>query len=99
MEIFGVTNASGGFGFTLSHWNTVLHDPVFVSSFSEEPVSEEFIGTYLLAHELGHAILKIPDVYDHGPGCLMNTSFAPSYTDGYAALQSTHGKFALSLFL
>ena len=34
MEIFGVTSASGGFGFTLAHWNTVLHDPVFVSSFT-----------------------------------------------------------------
>jgi hypothetical protein len=59
---------------------------VFVSTFSEEPVSDDFLGTYLLAHELGHAILKVPDVYDHGPGCLMNTSFAPSYADGYAAL-------------
>ncbi len=34
MEIFGVTNAAGGFGFTTSHWNTVLHDPVFLSSFT-----------------------------------------------------------------
>lgn len=59
---------------------------VFVSTYSEEPVSDEFVGTYLLAHELGHAILKIPDVYDHGSGCLMNTSFAPSYAQGYAAL-------------
>jgi iron(III) transport system permease protein len=34
MEIFGITSASGGFGFTLAHWNTVLHDPVFLSSFT-----------------------------------------------------------------
>lgn len=34
MQIFGVTNANGGFGFTLSHWTTVLHDPVFASSFT-----------------------------------------------------------------
>jgi iron(III) transport system permease protein len=34
MEIFGVTNANGSFGFTTSHWNTVLHDPVFLSSFT-----------------------------------------------------------------
>ena len=59
---------------------------VFVSTYSEEPVSDAFIGTYLLAHELGHAILKIPDVYDHGRGCLMNTSFTPSYAQSYAAL-------------
>lgn len=64
---------------------------VFVSTYSEEAVSDEFVGTYLLAHELGHAILKIPDVYDHGSGCLMNTSFAPSYAQGFAALP--HGPF------
>jgi iron(III) transport system permease protein len=34
MEIFGITSASGGFGFTLAHWSTVLHDPVFLSSFT-----------------------------------------------------------------
>jgi iron(III) transport system permease protein len=33
MQVFGVASASGGFGFTLAHWNTVLHDPVFGSSF------------------------------------------------------------------
>ena len=34
MEIFGITSASGAFGFTLAHWSTVLHDPVFLSSFT-----------------------------------------------------------------
>jgi iron(III) transport system permease protein len=34
MQIFGVQSATGGFGFTLDHWSTVLHDPVFVSSFT-----------------------------------------------------------------
>ena len=33
MTVFGVASANGAFGFTLQHWNTVLHDPVFASSF------------------------------------------------------------------
>ena len=32
MQVFGVASASGAFGFTFAHWNTVLHDPVFTSS-------------------------------------------------------------------
>lgn len=32
------------------------------------------IGAVLLAHELGHALFAIPDVYDHGDACLMNSS-------------------------
>ena len=31
------------------------------------------LGLWLLAHELGHALLKIPDVYDHPESCLMKT--------------------------
>ncbi|HXP94416.1 MAG TPA: ABC transporter permease subunit, partial [Candidatus Binatia bacterium] len=33
MGVFGVASAAtGSFGFTLAHWNTVLHDSVFLSS-------------------------------------------------------------------
>ena len=32
------------------------------------------IGAVLLAHELGHALFSLPDVYDHGDACLMNSS-------------------------
>lgn len=32
------------------------------------------IGAVLLAHELGHAMFALPDVYDHGDACLMNSS-------------------------
>jgi sterol desaturase/sphingolipid hydroxylase (fatty acid hydroxylase superfamily) len=32
------------------------------------------IGAVLLAHELGHALFALPDVYDHGDQCLMNSS-------------------------
>jgi len=34
MQVFGVASVTGGFGFTLVHWVTVLHDPVFASSFT-----------------------------------------------------------------
>lgn len=32
-------------------------------------------GSYLLAHEIGHQLFWIPDVYDHPEGCLMDTRF------------------------
>ncbi len=44
-------------------------------------------GGYLLAHELGHAIYLVPDVYDHSPHCLMHTTFANmEYWSGYLEL-------------
>jgi hypothetical protein len=33
------------------------------------------IGGVMLAHEFGHAFYFIPDVYEHGDQCLMNSSF------------------------
>ncbi len=81
---------------------------VFVSSFgtSGEPVAlleprantlspeerDAFVGRYLLAHELGHALLRIPDVYDHPPRCLMTTDYALGYLDGYERLQASPGR-------
>ncbi len=64
---------------------------VFVSTYVEGPLSDAFVGTFLLAHELGHALLKVPDVYDHGAGCLMNTSFAPTYAAAYDELLQHRG--------
>lgn len=34
MKVFGIASATGAFGFTAEHWVAVLHDPVFVSSFT-----------------------------------------------------------------
>lgn len=31
------------------------------------------LGEFILAHEMGHAVLRLRDVYDHGVHCLMNT--------------------------
>jgi hypothetical protein len=55
---------------------------------------DAFIGTYLLAHELGHALLRIPDVYDHGAKCLMTTDYAVGYVDGFKRLLDNPGKCA-----
>lgn len=52
----------------------------------------KFVGTYLLAHELGHALLRIPDVYDHGPKCLMSTDYSLGYVDGYKRLLAHQGR-------
>lgn len=54
-------------------------------------VSKEFknraIGGYLLAHEFTHVFFLIPDVYDHGNTCLMNTTLENlEYLEGYKML-------------
>jgi len=43
-------------------------------------------GAYIIAHELGHAIFKLPDHYNHGPECLMNNSKSLTYKEGYELL-------------
>lgn len=43
-----------------------------------EVMAEELpmvLGVYMIAHELAHMILNLPDNYDHGPACLM---FSPA---------------------
>lgn len=45
------------------------------------------IGGYLMAHELGHQIFWIPDVYNHPAGCLMDTKIENlEIGDGYNQL-------------
>lgn len=48
-------------------------------------------GAYIIAHELGHAIFKLPDFYDHGPSCLLNNSRDLSYKEGYDLLIKNPG--------
>ncbi len=53
-------------------------------------------ASYLLAHELGHAVYLVPDVYNHGVKCLMNTTLANmDYWSGYRQLVSNKGRCAL----
>jgi len=48
----------------------------------------KIIGRFILAHEMGHMIYLIPDVYDHPRGCLMDSSFETmDYYEGYKLLE------------
>ena len=38
-------------------------------------IKNKILGGFYLAHEIGHAFFLIPDAYDHGDSCLMNSSF------------------------
>jgi hypothetical protein len=49
------------------------------------------IGTFIVAHELGHAVFKLPDFYDHPPECLMTTKFETGYVSGYLDLLAHPG--------
>jgi hypothetical protein len=50
---------------------------------------DRILGGFVLAHEFGHAFYLIPDVYDHGDTCLMNSSFENlSFEEGYRLLVS-----------
>lgn len=39
----------------------------------------EILGAFLLAHEIGHAVFGIPDVFDHPDECLMTTRPGETY--------------------
>ena len=45
------------------------------------------LGDYLLAHEIAHAIIGIPDVYDHPAECLMTSRPNQSYLEGLRLLR------------
>ncbi len=46
-------------------------------------------GAFVIAHELGHAVFKLPDHYNHPPVCLMNNSKELTYREGFDLL-TTH---------
>lgn len=52
----------------------------------------EVIGSFIVAHELGHALFKLPDFYDHPAECLMTTQFETDYVTGYWHLQAQPGR-------
>jgi hypothetical protein len=49
-------------------------------------IKNRILATYYVAHEFGHAFYLLPDVYDHGPSCIMNSKFNMSDEDGYNEL-------------
>lgn len=54
------------------------------------PDANTLIGTFVLAHELGHAIFRMPDFYDHPLGCLMTSRRGATYLSGFAELDAHH---------
>lgn len=54
---------------------SVLEDFVAVPSIGQVcPQRNRIIGEVLLAHEIAHAFFGMPDTYDHGDVCLMNSN-------------------------
>lgn len=51
----------------------------------------EVIGSFIVAHELGHALFKLPDFYDHPKECLMTTKYETGYVSGYWYLKAYPG--------
>ncbi|MBI4817282.1 MAG: hypothetical protein HY791_13550 [Deltaproteobacteria bacterium] len=49
------------------------------------------LGTYLLAHEIAHAVFGIPDVFDHPGPCLMTSRPGESYREGLETLEKNPG--------
>lgn len=49
------------------------------------------LGTYLLAHEIAHAVYAIPDVFDHPATCLMTSRPGESYREGLRQLDEHPG--------
>jgi tetratricopeptide (TPR) repeat protein len=49
------------------------------------------IGTFIVAHELGHAVFKLPDFYDHPRECLMTTKYETGYVSGYRDIKQFPG--------
>lgn len=45
-------------------------------------------GAFVLAHEIGHAAFRMPDMYDTAPGCLMGNAHDVDYHAGYEAIQA-----------
>ncbi len=52
----------------------------------ETDLRNKVTGAYIIAHELGHALFKLPDRYDQGPTCIMNNNKDIDYFEGYAHL-------------
>lgn len=52
------------------------------------------VGAFIVAHELGHAVFKLPDFYNHPPECLMTTKYETGYVSGYEDIKKHPGACA-----
>ncbi len=77
-----------------STFSMVTDIPFFLEEGADTLTPDEklaVIGTFIVAHELGHAVFKIPDFYDHPPECLMTTKYETGYVSGYRVLKTHPG--------
>jgi tetratricopeptide (TPR) repeat protein len=77
-----------------STFSMVTDIPFFIEEGAEWLTTRErleVIGTFIVAHEMGHAVFKIPDFYDHPPECLMTTKFETGYVSGWRELKAHPG--------
>ena len=106
MQVFGVANANGGVSFTFAHWTTVLHDPVFVSSFTTTLLLGMFTAAAgviiysLIAYTILRTRAKGRDVLDVAawlpwsiPGILLSLSLLWIYL-GFPILNVLYGSVA-----
>jgi len=86
--------ALGGRGIMANTFGMDTRIPFFIDPLQGE-VSRcernEIIGAFVLAHEMGHALFKLPDHYDHPDSCLMNNRMDISYAQGYRLLIDNPG--------
>ncbi|MFH1958205.1 MAG: hypothetical protein ABIJ15_07015 [bacterium] len=64
---------------------------------ADKDIPREFknriLGGFVLAHEFGHAFYRLPDFYDHGDTCLMNSSLSNlDFAEGYKILAGDMSK-------
>lgn len=81
----------GGVSAMVNLFEMLTDIPAFQSKKSDHVLTPEerarIVGGYILAHELGHMIYLIPDVYNHDKGCLMDSSAeSMDYYEGYQDL-------------
>jgi hypothetical protein len=84
-----------GFGGSSAMFNTfeMLTDiPYFKGAYTNRGLTikdwDRIIGAYVVAHELGHMLFLIPDVYNHDRGCLMDSSYENlDYVSGYQIIK------------
>lgn len=81
-----------GFSAMINLFEMLTDLDYFKESYSDRKIDHEtwlkIIGAYIVAHELGHAIYLIPDVYNHDRGCLMDSSYENlDYEKGYRKLK------------
>ena len=69
-----------------------------LSELGGKPASLEerarILGSYLLAHEIAHAVFGIPDVFDHPEGRLMTSRPGTTYREGLKELDAHPGPCA-----